>query len=171
MTNHCSCGNTGVVDTAGAAVGGIDGDGNPIDMSAYATNVSVDAKIAGLVNGSPASLNTLGELAAAINNNPQFGADVLAQLGQHNTRIASLEGAPDVDLSGYATQTYVQQRIAQVIDAAPEALNTLNELAAALGDNPDFAAQVVARLAALEAAPALTVADTDYVAVFNAALE
>lgn len=37
---------------------------------------------------------------------------------------------------------YVNDRVASVIDAAPEALNTLNELAAALGNNENFAADV-----------------------------
>jgi hypothetical protein len=45
-------------------------------------------------------------------------------------------------LNGYATETYVNTAISDILDAAPEALNTLNELAAALGDDPDFAATI-----------------------------
>lgn len=38
-----------------------------------------------------------------------------------------------------ATKTYVDTEVANIVDSAPEALNTLNELAAALGDDANFA--------------------------------
>ena len=44
--------------------------------------------------------------------------------------------------AGYATETYVNTAVAAVIDAAPAALDTLNELAAALGDDANFATTV-----------------------------
>ena len=44
---------------------------------------------------------------------------------------------------GYATQTYVNNQISNIVDGAPNLLNTLNELAAALADNPDFASSVL----------------------------
>jgi hypothetical protein len=44
---------------------------------------------------------------------------------------------------GYATQTYVNNQIGNIVDGAPNLLNTLNELAAALADNPDFASSVL----------------------------
>ena len=50
--------------------------------------------------------------------------------------------------SGYATTSYVDTALANVIDAAPAALNTLNELAAALGDDANFATNVTTSLAA-----------------------
>lgn len=43
-------------------------------------------------------------------------------------------------------QTSVDARIQLIVDAAPSALDTLNELAAALGDDPDFAGTVTAAL-------------------------
>jgi hypothetical protein len=45
--------------------------------------------------------------------------------------------------NGYATQTYVNNQISNIVDGAPTLLNTLNELAAALADNPNFAADVL----------------------------
>jgi hypothetical protein len=50
--------------------------------------------------------------------------------------------------SGYATTSYVDTALANVIDAAPAALNTLNELAAALGDDANFATNVTTSLSA-----------------------
>jgi hypothetical protein len=45
-------------------------------------------------------------------------------------------------LTGYATETYVGTAISNLIDTAPSTLNTLNELAAALGDDANFASTV-----------------------------
>ena len=43
---------------------------------------------------------------------------------------------------GYATQTYVGEQIGLLVDSAPGTLDTLNELAAALGDDPNFATTI-----------------------------
>jgi hypothetical protein len=47
----------------------------------------------------------------------------------------------------YATQTYVNNAIANLVDSAPGTLDTLNELAAALGDDPNFATTVTNNIA------------------------
>lgn len=47
-------------------------------------------------------------------------------------------------------QSAVDTRVQLVVDAAPAALDTLNELAAALGDDPNFSATVTANLGALD---------------------
>lgn len=43
---------------------------------------------------------------------------------------------------GATTESYVDNKVAAMVDSAPETLNTLNELAAALGDDPNFATTV-----------------------------
>ena len=60
--------------------------------------------------------------------------------------VATLDGTGQVpaeqlanataDLTGYATETYVDTAIENVVGLAPETLDTLAELADALGDNP-----------------------------------
>jgi hypothetical protein len=45
-------------------------------------------------------------------------------------------------LTGYATETYVGTAISNLVDAAPATLNTLNELAAALGDDANYASTI-----------------------------
>ena len=45
--------------------------------------------------------------------------------------------------NGYTTQTYVNTQITNLVDGAPTLLNTLDELAAALADNPNFATDVL----------------------------
>jgi len=49
-------------------------------------------------------------------------------------------------LSGYATEAYVTSAVAAVVDTAPATLNTLNELAAALGDDPNFATTIAGQI-------------------------
>lgn len=50
-------------------------------------------------------------------------------------------------LSGYATQSYVTSAIASLVDSAPAALDTLNELAAALGDDANFSTTITNSIA------------------------
>ena len=50
-------------------------------------------------------------------------------------------------LSGYATQSYVTTQISNLVNGAPGALDTLNELAAALGNNASFSTSVTNSLA------------------------
>jgi len=51
-----------------------------------------------------------------------------------------------VDTSVIANKNYVDSAVAGVLDSAPELLNTLNELAAAIGDDPSFFATVATNL-------------------------
>jgi len=48
--------------------------------------------------------------------------------------------------SGLATETYVDNEVAGLVDSAPATLDTLNELAAALGDDPNFATTVATNI-------------------------
>ena len=60
-----------------------------------------------------------------------------------------LSGKPTIpSLTGYATETYVGTAISNLIDAAPGALNTLNEIAAAINDDASYAATITTELAA-----------------------
>lgn len=51
-------------------------------------------------------------------------------------------------LASYATQEYVNTQISNLVNSAPEALNTLDELAAALNDDSNFATTVTNQIAA-----------------------
>ena len=53
-------------------------------------------------------------------------------------------------LTGYATESYVTTQVNSLIDSAPGALNTLNELAAAIGDDASFSTTVTNLIAANE---------------------
>ena len=51
------------------------------------------------------------------------------------------------NLSSYATETYVDTAVSNLVDSAPAALDTLNELAAALCDDENFATTITNSLA------------------------
>jgi hypothetical protein len=55
-----------------------------------------------------------------------------------------------LDLTGYATEGYVDTAIENVVGLAPEDLNTLSELADALGDNPAAITTLQSDVSALE---------------------
>lgn len=67
-------------------------------------------------------------------NHIENGIENLEQNKADKTEIPSIEGL--------ASETYVRQQVAGIIDSAPETLNTLNELAQALGDDPNFATTI-----------------------------
>ena len=71
--------------------------------------------------------------------------DTAAKWTQDNTKISNWDtayGWGDHSIEGYATETYVGTQISNLVDASPATLDTLNELAAALGDDPNFATTV-----------------------------
>ena len=58
-----------------------------------------------------------------------------------------VEKFAEIQARGYATEEYVQQQLDALIDGAPEALDTLKELSAALGDDANFASTMVTEFA------------------------
>lgn len=74
------------------------------------------------------------------------------------TGIGISSGTLTVDTSTIATRSYVDTAVGNLVDSAPGALDTLNELAAALGDDADFATTTTNALAAKAplASPTLT---------------
>jgi len=56
-------------------------------------------------------------------------------------------GWGDHSTQSYATETYVGTEVSNLVDSSPAALDTLNELAAALGDDPNFATTVTNSIA------------------------
>ena len=61
-----------------------------------------------------------------------------------NTKITNLQTADTNNLA--AAKTYTDTKVAALVDSAPETLDTLNELSAALGDDPNFAATMATSL-------------------------
>ncbi|EPF1208863.1 phage tail protein [Escherichia coli] len=112
-----------------------------------ATTAFVQAALTALINGAPATLDTLKEIAAAINNDPNFSTTINNALAlKAPLSSPALTGTPtaptaaqSVNNTQIATTAFVKSAIAAMVGSAPAALDTLNELAAALGNDPNFA--------------------------------
>ena len=64
-----------------------------------------------------------------------------------NITYDQLNGKPTIpSLTGYATETYVNTAVSNLVDSAPETLNTLNELAAAINDDASYASTITTAL-------------------------
>lgn len=91
------------------------------------------------------------------------GAYYLSRSNHTGTQLAStisdFSQAVNALLATYATQSYVQQQITALVDSSPAALDTLKELADALGDDPNFAATINAQIALRAKTFAATVGD------------
>ena len=120
-----------------------------------ATTAFVQAALIALINGAPATLDTLKEIAAAINNDPKFSTTINNALAlKAPLSSPALTGTPtaptaaqSVNNTQIATTAFVKSAIAAMVGSAPAALDTLNELAAALGNDPNFATTMLNALA------------------------
>ncbi|WP_225374994.1 phage tail protein [Escherichia coli] len=120
-----------------------------------ATTEFVQAAITALINDAPATLDTLKEIAAAINNDPKFSTTINNALAlKAPLSSPALTGTPtaptaaqSVNNTQIATTAFVKSAIAAMVGSAPAALDTLNELAAALGNDPNFATTMLNALA------------------------
>ncbi|ENH3496467.1 phage tail protein [Escherichia coli] len=120
-----------------------------------ATTAFVQAALMALINGAPATLDTLKEIAAAINNDPKFSTTINNALALKAPLLSpAFTGTPtaptaaqSVNNTQIATTAFVKSAIAAMVGFAPAALDTLNELAAALGNDPNFATTMLNALA------------------------
>ncbi|ELC1655326.1 phage tail protein [Escherichia coli] len=120
-----------------------------------ATTAFVQAALTAIINGAPTTLDTLKEIAAAINNDPKFSTTINNALAlKAPLSSPALTGTPtaptaaqSVNNTQIATTAFVKSAIAAMVGSAPAALDTLNELAAALGNDPNFATTMLNALA------------------------
>lgn len=107
------------------------------DLQALATTNYVDGKLA--------------QKASLAGDNSFEGKNTFSHLcvqdvyyGQNEeSLLTKLDGKADKSqLTGLATETFVNSKVAAVVNSAPETLNTLNELATALGNDPNFATTI-----------------------------
>ncbi|MBN3133737.1 tail fiber protein [Pectobacterium brasiliense] len=141
-----------------------------------ATTAFVKSAIAALINGSPAALDTLQELANALGNDPHFSTTVLNAIADVKTDAANklnahasvldahpryapkdspaFTGTPTAPTAAsgsndtqLATTAFVKAAVAALVNGSPAALDTLQELANALGNDPNFSTTVLNALA------------------------
>jgi hypothetical protein len=111
-----------------------------IDAGDFATSDEVDAAIAALVNSSPEALDTLNELADALDGDPNFAENVLALIGgkadaSHN-HDGTYVGTSDARLTDARTPTAHKSSHST---GGPDALTPADIGAAAASHNHDSA--------------------------------
>lgn len=124
------------------------------DLIGLATETYVNTAVSNLVDAAPGALNTLNELAAAINDDANYASTITTALGL-KAPLASptLTGTPlaptataGTNTTQVATTAFVRTEVANLVAAAPATLDTLNELAAALGNDASFSTTVTTSL-------------------------
>lgn len=107
---------------------------NKPDLSAYIT----ESELSGM------SYATTTYVADAIASIP--GVDLSAYVTKEDLSAQSYVTSAALESMAYATTTYVMDKVNAIIDGAPAALDTLNELAAAINDDANFASTVTTAL-------------------------
>ena len=133
---------------------------------AFATETYVDTAVGNLVDSAPGVLDTLNELASAIGDDANFVTTINTSITDGDTATlssaqsyadqaeadaitaAASDATTKADTAESNANSYTDTAIANLVDTAPATLDTLNELAAALGDDPSFATTVTNSLAA-----------------------
>ncbi len=145
--------NTQLSDSDIAAFGYIKTDTNTQRSDAEIQAI-IDANSAGFITTyvdtntqlSDADIAAMGYIKT--DTNTQLSDSDIAALGYIKTDTntqrtdAEINALITTGISGLATETYVDNAVSNLVDSAPNTLDTLNELADALGDDPNFATTV-----------------------------
>ena len=100
-----------------------------LDTKSAGINVTGDITLTGTVDGVD---------IATLNSNAIVDGDFTTA----GIMTTDGSGVYSVDSSTYATETYVDTAVSNLVDSAPATLDTLNELASALGDDANFSTTV-----------------------------
>ena len=150
----------------GTTVGGV-----AVDQGLATTNY-VDTAVTNLINGAIPSLDTLKELADALGSDPNFATNLTTTLAgkadltyvqtidTNKANISSLSAVatsgdyndllnkPTIpSITGLASETYVNNKVSDLVNGATSTLDTLKELADALGNDQNFATTMTNSLA------------------------
>jgi len=128
---------TSINFVSGAAVEVIDG----------VANVTVEGGTGGTYTLPTASGSTLGGIKLGTGLSIDGNGVVSVVGGGTGGGISLSDLSTYLTSNGYATQTYVQGQVTNLINGAPGVLDTLNELASALSNDPNFASTITSGLA------------------------
>jgi len=141
--NNAQIGNT----TASTVVGTTVTASNFVGPIAGAVTGNVTGNTAGVHTGAVTG-NVTGNITAGSGTSSFTNVTINGSLNMNASTSATVTGLSNpVQGSDAATKTYVDAEVAAVLDSAPGALNTLNELAAALGDDANYASTTTAAIA------------------------
>ena len=103
------------------------------------TGTITNAQLAGSIANSKLANSsvTLNSQSLSLGGSLTLDTDNIGE-GSSNLYYTDARVASYLTTNSYATQSYVGTQVANLVDSAPSALDTLNELAAALGDDANF---------------------------------
>ena len=124
-------------------------------ITANSAKTGITSSQASAITANSAKVSDTGTPAILSNGTtPSLNSGISA------AEMRSLIDVPRVsDIANFATTTYVDQEVAAIVASAPAALDTLNELAAALGDDANFATTVSTSIGTKLNSSAYTAAD------------
>lgn len=122
----------------------VDADGKLYTELDVYSHKEISAYGAGTGGGGTGGAGALYECADVLRDGDKVkGAEVGSVLSYNGTHWYAIpQSAITPDLTNYATKSYVTQQINDLIGGAPGTLDTLKEIAEALGNNPNFATTV-----------------------------
>lgn len=122
----------------------VDADGKLYTELDVYSHKEISAYGAGTGGGSTGGAGALYECADVLRDGDKVkGAEVGSILSYNGSHWYAIpQSAITPDLTNYATKSYVTQQINDLIGGAPGTLDTLKEIAEALGNNPNFATTV-----------------------------
>ena len=120
---------------------------------------NLDSKIitvSGLITSNDTNITSLNTSTGVLNTNviglQTATGSLKSDISSNDSDIASLQTATGLILTSGEIDTNINTAIANLVDSAPGTLNTLNELAAALGDDANFSTTTASSLGNLSTA-------------------
>lgn len=93
------------------------------------------------------TVNAKGQITAASTTSVAGVSTFTYTTGTKTLNISTADGGSfSAALSNLATETYVNTAVSNLVNSAPSTLDTLNELAAALGNDPNYATTITTEL-------------------------
>lgn len=116
-----------------------------VDLSQYYTKSEADALLAG-VSSSVDDLDAYAQdIRLDVDSVDAYAQDIRVDLDQE-----ILDRASGDTSTLNSAKAYADQKVLDLVNSAPEVLNTLNELASALGSDPNFAATVAGQIGSVD---------------------
>lgn len=139
-----SNGNVSVNDNSHAhIISNVNGLQEALDSKGSASDVAALQELVGDTSVSSQIISAINSIDYPVDSiNGKVGAVTLT--ASDVGALPSSTIIPSID--GLATETYVNNKVAGIVDSAPETLDTLNELATALGNDPNFATTVATQI-------------------------
>src|SRR5574344_914415 len=133
--------------TTGGSGGYINTTGTNSDISTLGVNSNIHTLHGSIYT----SDNTTETVTAAAGFIDETGNNINTRYAlKDNTNLTGIPTAPTAasgtNTTQIATTEFVQSSVSSLVNSAPETLNTLNELATALGNDPNFATTVSTQL-------------------------